>query len=259
MGHERLGVLPKTKPWTEIVDRISATARGKAPVAVLADRTLEQVRDRFSKLKSDPSTQGIFTALIEVAVACRGSDDAALRALLETSEAPTPLVLARRIHSEAELHEGAPEYAEITASAAADALAEWYDKSRAAQASLFESLRNPFETWRGLSTGSGFCELSRLFFAKSTERYLNYFLDRAASEVAPDIQSREVLRQNVRRHIADTSQHAFETAKITQSFAAGWFNKHAHEAVPDREAIRSFVSYAFDKMREALAREASGG
>lgn len=152
--------------------------------------------------------------------------------------------------------EGAPEYAAIAASAASDALAEWYDRARPREESLFESLRTPYETWRQLSSAAGFCELARLFFARSTERYLNYFLERSASEVAPGLAARERFRESLHRHVAETSLHAFETAKITQSFAAGWFNKHARQATPDREAVKRFVSFAFDKMREALAHEA---
>lgn len=260
MGHERVGILPRTKPWREIVAQISATAQGNVPVAILADMTLEHVRDRFARLKNDTATQRVFAGLVDIAVACQSSDDSRLRTLVGGAESPTPLVLARWLQQQAELDRGgAPEYGAIAATAAGGALAEWYENSRPAQVSLFGSLRSPFETWRVLATGSGFCEMSRLFFAKSTELYLNYFLQRAASEVAPDIRSRERFQENLSLHVAETSKHAFETAKITQSFAAGWFNKHARDSTPDSETIRGFVSFAFEKMREALAEGAEGG
>lgn len=87
--------MPKSKPWREIVDRISETSRGQAPVAVLADRTLEQVRERFSRLKVDIAAHGIFATLGQIAVACRAQDDKELRVVPGTGENPTPLADAQ--------------------------------------------------------------------------------------------------------------------------------------------------------------------
>lgn len=58
-------------------------------------------------------------------------------------------------------------------------------------------------------------------------------------------------------HIDDVSRHAFETAKITQSFAAVWFNKHLKTGLPDDEAKAAFLSLAFGKIRDELRREGS--
>ncbi len=56
-------------------------------------------------------------------------------------------------------------------------------------------------------------------------------------------------------HIDVTSRHAFETARITQSFAAGWFNKYANKTLPADEDINNFLRIAFGKLREELWRE----
>lgn len=57
------------------------------------------------------------------------------------------------------------------------------------------------------------------------------------------------------RHVDDVSRHAFETAKIMQSFAAGWFNKHAKEGLPTNASMRGFLRLALGKLREELRRE----
>ena len=257
MGHERVGALPKSRRWREIVEGISQATRGEVPVASLTDRTLNAVRSRFTALKTDQCTFDVFAALVRLASSCKGADDRAMRSVLGTETPATPLAVARFLHRVAQESDGKSEYGELVGSAGGDAVAEWFRAAKSPEEPLFESLSHPFETWRGLSTGAGFCELSRLFFARCTERYLNYFLEREASAVAPDIGARERLRESLEAHFADTSRHAFETSKITQSFAAGWFNKNAKDRVPERDEIRGFIVHSFEKLREALAREAT--
>ena len=64
-----------------------------------------------------------------------------------------------------------------------------------------------------------------------------------------------MFRQQLQKHLGDVSKHSFETAKITQSFAAGWFNKNAAKDQPSIAQLRHFLSYAFEKLREDLRRE----
>jgi len=99
--------------------------------------------------------------------------------------------------------------------------------------------------------------VARLFFAKFTERYLNYFLDREASAVLPNASERDRLASQLQQHVDGVSKYAFETSRITQSFAAGWFNLHARQRTPSKDELESFLSVAFGKMREELIREAS--
>jgi len=94
-----------------------------------------------------------------------------------------------------------------------------------------------------------------LFFSKYVERYLNYFLEREASQVLHTVQDRNRFKTEIEAHISDVSQHAFETAEITQSWAAGWFNKNAIEGMPSNTEVNSFLSYAFGKLRAELIRE----
>ena len=58
-------------------------------------------------------------------------------------------------------------------------------------------------------------------------------------------------------HIDDVSHHAFETARITQSFAAGWFNRYARDGMPTADEISGFLSHSVGKLREELLREES--
>lgn len=99
--------------------------------------------------------------------------------------------------------------------------------------------------------------MARLFFAKFTERYLNYFVEREASAACRTVEQRDLLQAQLREHVDVVSRHAFETAKIAQSFAAGWYNRHAKTAAPTNDEISGFLAIAFGKLREDLRREKS--
>ena len=70
------------------------------------------------------------------------------------------------------------------------------------------------------------------------------------------ISDRDRLATQLREHIDGVSRFAFETSRITQSFAAAWFNNHARDRYPSKDESRGFLSFAFGKMREELKREA---
>jgi len=82
-------------------------------------------------------------------------------------------------------------------------------------------------------------------------------LEREASAQLPSFEARESFAKSLHVHIEEVSRHAFETSKITQSFAAGWFNNHARESRPTDTEIRGFLATAFGKLQEEMQREAA--
>lgn len=256
MGHERVGMLPKTKKWRVIVTQIAESVKADFDAAPLADRTLRNVRDRFHQIDGDAGTQATFRFLISLAVSSRSPDGQEFTALLGAgAEHATPLKLAVALRRyTAEINKN-PEYSTIAESAAIDALAIWYEDKRPKTQSLFDSFDTPQDTWRQAGNGAGFCELSRLFFTSYVQRHLNYFLEREASQVLGNVQDRNRFQSEIEAHVNSVSLHAFETSKITQSWAAGWFNKYAAEGMPTDKEIGNFLSIAFGKLRSELMRE----
>jgi hypothetical protein len=261
MGHERVGILPKSQRWRSIVEQMGAGANTEAEVSDIAAQTLQAVRERFRALQHDEGTKAAFRFLLAVAVASRpGSPEGSVADLIgPTSTPPTPLQLARALKLATANVPGSPEYKAIVEGAAADALAAWYTQHRPQQKSLLDSFPEAEAVWSQAGTGAGFCEISRLFFSRCTERYLRYFLEREASSAIPNVGERDRFERELSSHVEKVSQHAFETAKITQSFAAGWFNLHAREGMPSEREIEGFLSHAFGKLRDELAREGRDG
>src|SRR5262249_43776244 len=161
-------------------------------------------------------------------------------------ELPTPLALAKAFNKTLSAYPH-PERSDLAAKALADALGQFALAPKFKQESLFET--TPWDTWRTARSASAFCELSRLYLAKLTERYLRYFLDREAASVLATPERVASFRARLRSTVDEVSQHAFETSKIAQSFAAGWFEKNTKRGMPHPREVRSFLSYAFHKIR----------
>lgn len=257
MGHERVGRLPKTKKWQRIVGQIANSAQAGFDVSDIAKQTVFNVRQRFRNLQQDDATRTAFTFLVELAV--HANNPEALHGFIYSyphgQGKISPLRVARALQEQTSHCGGKPEYVAIAEGAAADAIALWYETNRPVQDSLFKSFESAPNVWHKASSGSGFCELSRLFFSKVVERYLGYFLYREAAQALSSVEASGRFRESIESYVADISRHAFETSKITQSYAAGWFNKYAVDRIPTDPEIDSFISYAFGKLQDELMRE----
>jgi hypothetical protein len=209
-------------------------------------------------MAADRGVRAAFEFLVALAASSLNEERAKhLRGLgVDLREETTPLTLSRALQRWVEQNRDSLEYAALAQAAAGDAIVGWCQKRAQKQQRLFDPLPEGQEVWRAAANGAGFCQLARSFFAHFTRRYLNYFLEREASAVCPTIDSRDRFQQAIKNHVEEVSQHAFETARITQSFAAGWFNKYMVPAAPLPEPVGWFLRLAFNKMREELLREA---
>src|SRR5712664_1540917 len=75
MGHERLGLLPKTKRWRAIVAEIAAMDAPPSDVPEIARRTLDALGSRYLGLASDKSVETAFAFLVDVSRAAAGKTE----------------------------------------------------------------------------------------------------------------------------------------------------------------------------------------
>lgn len=252
MGHERVGRLPRTRRWVAVVETMKAASEDEAAVFDVAHSTLNNVRDRLKRIERDPGVRAAFRYLIALSHA--GQDDREGPAVPDLSANPSPARLALSLSEFVDAARGSHEYAELAKQAAGDTIARW-SAPETTQRDLFPDQLTLEQRWRQAGNGSGFSEVAREFFARFTERYLRYFLDREASASLNTLVEREEFSSQLTTSVDTVAQHAFETSKITQSFSAGWYNRYATEQVPSDRQISSFLRLAFQKIREELARE----
>lgn len=256
MGHERVGVLPRTKRWERVIADISDFgADPELQAADIARKTLNNVRSRYNGIHGDSGVQAAFTFLVALATDSQGEPSSREILGIDLDDDPSIVRLASHLNSWIARHSDNPEYSELARRAGGDAIARW-TRLRRQQSSLFSGPADARTVWKSASTAGGFCSVSRLFFAAFTERYLRYFLDRAVSGAIDAPEARDLFSYELRNHVDGVSRHAYETAEIMQSFAAGWFNNYARGATLDHQHVQRFLKTSFHKLREELLREA---
>lgn len=257
MGHERIGFLPRSREWRKLVSEIGDVGTDADAVPRLAHRTLHQVRRRFDGLERDPGLEAAFSFILTLCRRGLRAPDADRGPVIDLGQNPSPLEITRRLNAWIDANTVSAEYAELAKRSGADAIAYW-TKRCSGQRELFDAQHTASQIWRDAATGSAFSEISRVFFGKLLERYLKYFLEREASTQFHRIEDRDAFGENLARHVDSVARHAFEASKITQSFAAGWYNKNARDATPTRDDTQGFLSFALSKLRQELQREAGG-
>jgi hypothetical protein len=258
MGHERIGVLPRTRKWSAIVERIATDAGSNEKVAGIASSVLQNVRGRFLRLHGDAGVQAAFGFLLALSLGEKqpGRNSRKIPEVdLESN--PSPLMLSRELQAWVNSHRQSPEYASLAVAAANDTIARWTSR-QTEQGNLFTSELSASEIWKTASTAGGFCELAREFLARLTERYLNYYLEREASAQTSTIADRDRFAASVTAHVDLVANHAFETAKIAQSFAAGWYTRNVIDRPATDTQLRKFLVRAFCKVQEEFLREQNG-
>jgi hypothetical protein len=254
MGHERLGFVPKTKHWYNLMDKITNFSIDKDTSFEIASQVLKNVRLQYERLEKDGSIISSFKFLVILSYAAKFKDphQYLLKEGISLKDDISPLSLSKEINKWVGHNVDSMEYRTFSKSALIETIVEWYQKNESPQIDLFKKSKDPYSVWRKASDGSGFCELSRSYFAKFTGKYLKYFLDRIASSKISNLSQREKLESKINNNINVISEHAFETSKITQSFAAGWYNKYASEELPNENQIKKFIYKAFDKIKSEL-------
>ncbi|MCZ2268644.1 MAG: hypothetical protein LC124_07285 [Ignavibacteriales bacterium] len=212
---------------------------------------------RFDEIEKDSAVISSYEFLIMVSHAFQKPDPVGflIESGLLKDQTLSPIRIGRALKEYVSPNIKSSEYAAIAEAAAIDSFNYWFQQNASNETSLFGEGHSNLDFLKKLGTGSGFCELSRLYFAKFTERYLKYFLEREASSQFTTLSERERFNSEISSHLDKVSKHAFETSKITQSFAAGWFNKNVKESLPSRKKIESFLNIAFGKMKGELLRE----
>ena len=258
MGHERVGALPRTKRWRDVVGGIADAAAVDGDARELANATLENVRSRLLSIHGDTGFVASFQFLLGLALSAspRVDRDSLGELAVDLDANPSPLRLASALHQYVETNSQSAEYAEIARKAAVDVISAWTEQ-HTLQLSLQGSTSRPLRfggepvtagdsvRWRACSSGSSWNATS------ITSLVVRPLL------TWPQLRTAERLARRLGNHVDGVSHHAFETARITQSFAAGWFNRNARERMPTEDEISGFLSHSVGKLREELLRENS--
>jgi hypothetical protein len=254
MGHVRLGVLPRSQEWAEVVGLLRSGA-ADLDVAGASARAAESA---LAKADSDPVFAECVWLLTNLPLAAR--DPEHLERLNDLGVAadhpPTLLELtanvSRALDDFARRNGARTDLGEMAQTALVESLT---DAIAPQLPSLFTPEPAEVRTALGrLSQGDRFAGLARDFFARVTHASLDYYLSR---ELAAHIGAGERFASDVDRRAFDRALqvHCREASRIVEAYAGGWYGKTVwREGCLTRETSQKFARYAFKKIRDELGR-----
>ena len=192
MGHVRLGVLPKSRKWRQVVEEL----RLGAGVGEIAASAADAAEDALQGASKDPAFLHAFWLLTQIPLAARGPEFAQdlHRLGVEIRDPPSLMDVAAGISAavdrHAREHGGRSDLGEMAQMAAVESLVASVGPNLP---SLFEPSAAEVQREIGrFAGGDRFSALAREFFARLTQRSLDYYLSR---ELSSHIGARRTVRR----------------------------------------------------------------
>lgn len=253
MGHVRLGLLPRTKAWKEVVGLIAAGA----DVSQIANATITAAEKAFSFVMKDVGYTEAVWLMTQMAIAAKKPDIhqhlaatgihlPADPSLIDVTTAITE-ALDRRV-------DGNGKQSDLGGLANRAIVGAVNDVLSPKLHSLFSS--DP-DTMRAALADLGkpkeFGEFSRRFFARLANEGLQYFLSKVVNTQLGDGMRFATMNQSAQFNAA-LETHTREASVIVEQFSSEWFSKHRFQEGGDisRESSDGFAGYALKKMKDEL-------
>ena len=251
MGHQRLGTLPRSRLWGDVVELIN----NRANVEEVAAATSLAAEQGMIDASQDAAVQHAFFLLAKIPLAARERDfEAALRGLgipIQNGPMLTDIVcgLMEAIDARTTQMGSRSDYGEIAQLSAAEAL---YAVIERETRDLFgvDAVATK-SAIAGFATVKQFAVLARDFFARLTRRHINYYLSRELSKhVGPGRRFIGVRQHRLFEDALDI--HCREATRVIKEYSGEWLSKHNYEGGIDPAKAGRFVSYASKKIRAEL-------
>ncbi len=267
MGHTRLGTIPKTVRWNNVVALIvggngSGNSSGNdAPLTDDVDEVarLSLIAAEFGLQEAikDDGLRFAFYLLTQVALSTRTDDwQSELGKIGITLPAdPTPFDLTVEI--QANLDDYLTKQGRVS------------DFSEMAQQAVGESLisltasesntlfgNDLYPALRALSTKNGFADLGQRFFARFMYRFLNFYLCRVTAKSTGRSRIEDVTTLN--QFNRTLAHHCEQSALIVHDFCGSWYSKTNFEGGINMNNTSAFMATALKKLRRELKRQGEG-
>jgi hypothetical protein len=249
MGHIRLGRLPRTRKWQQVVGLLDAGA----DTPQIAAATLNAAERGLEQAARDPALVHSFWLLSQLPLCARKADFVAElnNVGIRVSSAPTILELVGGFADAVDDHVrrtgGRTDLGEMAQMGATESLTSVL---RERTTNLFgttpELVRQELAS---LGTKKQFSGLARDFFSRLAERYLAHFLSRRTSIQFKSVPANREFREAL-------SLHCRQASRIVEEFAGGWYSKANYEGGITPRKAATFVHVALTKLRKELEKGA---
>jgi hypothetical protein len=264
MGHTRLGTVPKTRKWNEIVQQVAGSSLADDPVAVpasissIAAQTLDAAQRGLEKAVGDTGVRYTFYLLTQIALASRTTDwDRALATLgIHLSDDSTVFDFTAQLQDAIDRYvgqssTGATDLSEIAQQSAGEAITSL---AGTRTVNMFgrgsADLQNAV---RALSTKKGFADLGQRFFGRFVSRFLNFYLSRIT---AASLGGRRLHNLGDVAEFDDSLRnHCDQSARIVRDFCGEWYSKTEYQTGINLENTSRFLAVAMNKLQNELAEQ----
>ena len=251
MGHLLLGRLGATKRWKDVVELL----RAGASVAELAEATAQAAESELQSAKGDPGVGYTVWLLTQLPLAARSPKFVARLGELGFDTGAEQSILGlvagftKAVDQHVSVSTNRTDFGELARQAAVESLIAI---AGAGLPSLFRSTAEDVQRELGkLASKDRFAGLARDFFARLTQKTLDYYISRELpNHVGPG------------KAIANTDQqiafnaalalHCREASLVVEEFAGGWYSKASFKGDITPSQAQGFTDYALKKMRDEL-------
>jgi hypothetical protein len=253
MGHVRLGTLPKTRAWKNVIELIA----NEADVDEIAAATFEAADKAFESIQNDKGFLETVELMKELAVAAKSDDPLGhLKSIgIDLPDKPdvidVGIALTDAVDRTIETKGIRSDFNELAHGALSSAVMSHLDERFGPMfpASGDEVL----SALADLGKPSEFGRLTRSFFGKATNDSLSYFLSQhLGTQVGADQPFATVNRMDQFEQAMKT--HCHEAAEIVERFSGMWFSKNFYldDGEIESSKTKNFGAYAMTKMRAEL-------
>jgi hypothetical protein len=256
MGHARIGRLPRTLGWQNVVALIDDSPDD---VRSIARGTVSAAEDRLRDLGGDESLIHCFWVLTRLAAASREQDFVSALARLGLPEPINGSALAyisqisERVRGDLASNIESGPYGELASLALRRAFSETVGHhGRSLFGSSLEDVQHAFYSH---SSPNRFGELAKWFFGDYLSRTLRFLVEKELSNNVGAGHGLTSIAESG-HFAASLDLYTRESARIVEEFAASWYSKHNWESggTISREEVKRFVAFALRKLRMELRR-----
>ncbi len=253
MGHVRLGLLPRTRAWKEVIGLIAAGA--DAPQ--IANATITAAEKAFSFVMNDVGYTEAVWLMTQMAIAAKKPDihqhlDSVGISLARDATLPdVTAAVAEALDRATDASGRRSDLAELSARALVGAVTEVLSPK------LHSLFPTEPDTLRAALSALGkekeFGAFSRALYARLANESLQYFLSKTLNTHLGEGMRFATMNQKAQFDTA-LQTHTREASLIVEKFSSEWFSKHRYEEGGDisRKSSDGFAGYALTKMKDEL-------
>ena len=267
MGHQRLGDIPKTQKWANVVAKVTGGGQGMQGGSVspetiqeIAAETLDAAEAGLLKSIDDPGLRFTFYLLTQIVLAAREanwqgtlaglgihiSDESSLYDLTSEVQIAVDDHLSR--------HGGSTDVSEMAQKAAGEAIARLAGPKAN---TLFGTGSDEVQdALKDLSTKAGFARLGQRFFGGFMARFLNFYLSRVTAGQVGDAGFPQV--GDLTQFNEALAAHCQQSARIVHDFCGEWYSKTEFQKGIDLDNTSGFMAVALKKLKAELQRQKEG-